>query len=256
MKTYLIYRHYFHNHKSYIGWTDKGINERLRVHETDALLIEKKEVLQKDRRKFHKAILKYSIENIKSEVLEICNTENEAKEREIYWISFFNSYKKGYNMTTGGDGGNCISHILNDPIKKEQWGKDISERTTGLKNPNSSGFTDQELIQIGKELYLEYGYWSHGNWTRLADKIGLPKSMSKNRFGGKFSNFRTLIANELDLTKLEPYKITKEHKQNLSKSASKYGWVTNKIENKMVLKEEIESYINQGFSKGRTLKKD
>lgn len=39
-----------------------------------------------------------------TEVLEICDS-SVLYEREIYYIKLFNSYRAGYNRTTGGDGG-------------------------------------------------------------------------------------------------------------------------------------------------------
>ena len=54
----------------------------------------------------HKAIRKYGIENFEFNILEDnLKDEKEMKEREIYWISFFNTYedKKHYNATPGGD---------------------------------------------------------------------------------------------------------------------------------------------------------
>ena len=50
----------------------------------------------------HCAIRKYGIKNFSFEVLEECE-ENQLNEREIYWISKFNSKIDGYNMTDGGD---------------------------------------------------------------------------------------------------------------------------------------------------------
>lgn len=50
----------------------------------------------------HTAMRKYGIENFTFEVVEQCKIE-ELNEREKYWIAFYNSYKKGYNGTEGGD---------------------------------------------------------------------------------------------------------------------------------------------------------
>ena len=49
-----------------------------------------------------KAITKYGVENFKFEILELC-TKEELNIKEIYWVSVYDSYKKGYNSTTGGD---------------------------------------------------------------------------------------------------------------------------------------------------------
>jgi group I intron endonuclease len=57
-----------------------------------------------------KAIKKYKRESFIKEVLEEC-TNDAVNGREIYWISFFNSTnnKIGYNLTTGGAGGDTTT---------------------------------------------------------------------------------------------------------------------------------------------------
>ena len=47
-------------------------------------------------------MLKYGIDNFSFEIIEKCS-QKELNEKEIYWISFFDSYRKGYNETTGGE---------------------------------------------------------------------------------------------------------------------------------------------------------
>ena len=51
----------------------------------------------------HKAIRKYGIENFTFSILEECSS-NELNEKEKCWISYYNSYKNGYNSTMGGEG--------------------------------------------------------------------------------------------------------------------------------------------------------
>lgn len=55
---------------------------------------------------FHAAIRKYGIENFTFEVIEEIATEDEANEREKYWIKEKRSHisEGGYNITFGGDG--------------------------------------------------------------------------------------------------------------------------------------------------------
>lgn len=48
------------------------------------------------------AMKKYGRENFSFKIIEECS-ENELKEKEIYWISYYDSYNKGYNATKGGD---------------------------------------------------------------------------------------------------------------------------------------------------------
>lgn len=53
-----------------------------------------------------KAIKKYGIENFKREIIEFCEDKNELNDREIYFISYFDSINKnkGYNILIGGKG--------------------------------------------------------------------------------------------------------------------------------------------------------
>ena len=52
--------------------------------------------------KFHRALRKYGKDGFIWEVIEEVDNDK-LNEREIYWISYYNSYKQGYNSTTGGD---------------------------------------------------------------------------------------------------------------------------------------------------------
>jgi group I intron endonuclease len=62
-----------------------------------------------------KALIKYGKENFTFEVIEECEVEN-LNDREIYWISYYDSYYKGYNSTFGGGG---TAHDLK--IDESEW---------------------------------------------------------------------------------------------------------------------------------------
>lgn len=49
------------------------------------------------------ALYKYGKENFIFEIIEECPQEN-LNNREQYWISYYNSFNDGYNLTLGGDG--------------------------------------------------------------------------------------------------------------------------------------------------------
>lgn len=53
----------------------------------------------------YKAFNKYGIENFTFEIIEEIEDEGLLSEREKHWITYYNSFEKGYNMTLGGDGG-------------------------------------------------------------------------------------------------------------------------------------------------------
>ena len=91
--TWCIYKHTSPSNKSYIGMTYQDPNVRW-----------KNGAGYSAETKFGKAIQKYGWDNFTHEIIEEnIQTLCEAKEREIYWIDYFDSYKNGYNSTIGGD---------------------------------------------------------------------------------------------------------------------------------------------------------
>lgn len=85
------------NGKLYIGKTLKSINERFNEHIRDS---------RKNRneiRPLYRAINKYGAESFKIEFIEEVD-DNISSEREIFWINHYDTFKKGYNATKGGDG--------------------------------------------------------------------------------------------------------------------------------------------------------
>lgn len=99
METWKIYKHTNKiNGKCYIGQTcRKNPNERWNNGKGYNGTI------------FAKAIKKYGWDNFEHEIIEDgILSEEEANEREMYWIEYYNSYAgvsggNGYNMTRGGD---------------------------------------------------------------------------------------------------------------------------------------------------------
>lgn len=85
------------NDKVYIGKTLSSVEKRWKEHLKDS------KNRRYEKRPLYSAMRKYGSKHFSIEVLEKCFTE-EASDREIYWIAYFNSYKHGYNATKGGDG--------------------------------------------------------------------------------------------------------------------------------------------------------
>lgn len=147
------------NGKIYVGQTVKSLKERFNKHCW--------RTTEKDR--YHldmaikKAIRKYGKENFTIELIEEVET-TKLDEREVYWISFYDSYNKGYNCTLGGQNGATRPTKLswieeNEVIEAKYLGfsiKEISEvynidRTTvhnifkrhSLKMPNKRNLEDR-----------------------------------------------------------------------------------------------------------------
>lgn len=81
------------NHKKYIGQSI-DIKSRWQQHRTRA---------QRDNYNsfLYGAMKKYGIESFNFIIIEEC-AEEELDEREIFWIAYYDTFKRGYNMTTGG----------------------------------------------------------------------------------------------------------------------------------------------------------
>lgn len=52
---------------------------------------------------------KYKEDSFKFDIIEQCD-KNELNDKEIYWITKYDSYHNGYNQTTGGDGMRGFTH--------------------------------------------------------------------------------------------------------------------------------------------------
>lgn len=63
------------------------------------------------KRPLYDAMNKHGVENFTIEEIEEC-LEEDACDREIYWIQHYNSYRDGYNATLGGDSKHYIDYDL------------------------------------------------------------------------------------------------------------------------------------------------
>lgn len=114
----------------------------------------------------NQAIEKYGIENFFKEVLEECNNEIELNEREIYWIKKLNARVRGYNIASGGEGGDTISqHPDKESIAKQQseWMME--------NNPMRGKTRSQESIEKWKDSFVgKYRGKKNSNYGRTHSK--------------------------------------------------------------------------------------
>ena len=114
------------NGKIYIGQTSKTVQERFNAHISKA----KAHV----NRYLYDAMNHYGIENFSAEEIEQCPKEM-LDEREIYWISFYKSDNKenGYNMTSGGGGGDTWYNNPHKDITRQKAKETKIKNGTWLK---------------------------------------------------------------------------------------------------------------------------
>lgn len=160
--------------KSYIGYTSKSLEERLHKHITNAL--------HGIDTKFYRYIRKYGPINIISKILAESSDVIYIKELEKKYISEFDTFKTGLNSTEGGDGGDFINSLSKTKYKK--FIKIRTELSTGIKNPNYSGYTDKDIISAAVEYFASNKKLILRHWFIFSKKKGLPVNYTKFRFDG------------------------------------------------------------------------
>ena len=145
----------------YIGLS-KNIEERWKKH-----CQKYKNPNDKEYKKYlYRAFRKYGIDNFTFEVIEECE-EKELCNREIYWISYYDSYANGYNETPGGeiicDGGeNHPNHKLTE--------KDIINIRTYYKNKARK----KDIYNLYKNKIGESGFskiWKGETWQKIMPEV-------------------------------------------------------------------------------------
>jgi group I intron endonuclease len=130
------------NGKSYIGQTIYKLKRRKRRHVSDSLNNNNKNNY------FHRALLKYGKNAFDWEVLSEGDFTIELlNELEIHFISLYNTYVNGYNLTRGGSGSSGRN------LSKEAR-KKISERMMGKNNPMYGRF-GEDNHRYGKKRSME-----------------------------------------------------------------------------------------------------
>lgn len=100
------------NEKIYIGKTGRTVEDRFAEHIYNST---REDITH---RPLYAAMNKYGTEHFFVEKIDECENDEEASEKEIYWITYYNSYQNGYNATLGGDGKAYLNLNENEIIEK------------------------------------------------------------------------------------------------------------------------------------------
>lgn len=117
------------NGMSYIGQTRFTVESRWRQH-----------IKAKDNVQIHVALQKYGSDNFTVETLEECEV-SDLDSREIFYISKFDTFKNGYNMTKGGSAYNPHRRYANGYIV-------VDSKYDEIKNLYLSGFSTSKISTL------------------------------------------------------------------------------------------------------------
>jgi predicted GIY-YIG superfamily endonuclease len=173
------------NGKSYIGYTTRTLNQRWDAH--------KSSTRQGSKFRFHSAIRKYGIDDWVFETLFESDSVDLCKNKEEQFISEMNltNNQFGYNAKPGGCGGWIVPNA-----KYNVWLEKNTQRSIGITNSNSTGYTNDELIDIALNVFSDLGrIVGHRTLVEECKKrdIRFPKSFRPFRFDGKYENMIKII---------------------------------------------------------------
>lgn len=159
---YIVYMHTSPNNKRYIGITSQKPERRWR----------KNGVGYKDHLYFWRAIQKYGWDNFKHDILYDNLTKEEAEQKEVELIAYYNSNNIdfGYNMSIGGESGSKgYKHT-------EEQRRQMSETRKGKGNGMYGKHHTVESIEKGRIKHLRENLSSDTIYKMSIAKKGKKRS--------------------------------------------------------------------------------
>lgn len=168
------------NGKAYIG-KSLNIEERFKTHKRKGF-----NPLDKEYEKsLYRAFRKYGLAKFAFTILEECLPE-QLNEKEIYYISKYNTYQNGYNETSGGDGNVDINGEKHHNHKLTE--KDVIDIRTRYANKERK----KEVYKLYQDKVSQSGFhkiWNGVTWQNIMQDV----YTSENK---KFHTHNTANAND------------------------------------------------------------
>lgn len=175
------------NGKRYVGWTNKTLEQRWKMHVRNALVRKRKFLLSEAIRKHGPGDEVWTLE-----ILQEVTTPEGAKLLEVKFIAEFNTNHlaggHGYNMTPGGDG--CV---LSGPANPFYGRKHSPETIEKIRQTIGDNLTGENNPQWGKrgELSPSWGKrHSHQTIERITTKTRGQKRTVEQRDRMRAANAR------------------------------------------------------------------
>lgn len=153
----------------YIGLS-KNIEQRIKEHFSHGINGKRKDDLDKP---LYRAFKKYGIDNFEWNILEECS-EDLLKEREIYWIKYYNTYenKEHYNETPGGD---CPGRNTIHLGEEHGMAKLTTEDVIFCRNEYSKGSRSRDIHNKYFKDKINYGgflrMWHGQTWKHIMPEV-------------------------------------------------------------------------------------
>jgi hypothetical protein len=100
------------------------------------------------------AIKKHGKENFIKEVLEVCDNHTELKQREKFWIEYYNAVDDSmyYNIRPGGDGGDVFTNNPNKELIRQKLSGENSSAFKHLKGKTYEEIYGVDAAKLKKEI--------------------------------------------------------------------------------------------------------
>ena len=212
---------------------------------------------------FVKALNKYGKENFKCKILKECYSREELNASEKYFIKLNEATNSSayYNISEGGEGHCC------EPWNKGKQG--VQERTAEMENALEKGRhlppsdkLKQKLSEYRKNVivsddtkeklrHLQLGKIcvNNGLTNKYIRQDELETYLNNGFVKGKL--FKNLDERTAKFKQTHYSKDNSEWKNKISNSIKGRIWVNNNIDQHQIKKEELDTYINNGYSLGR-----
>lgn len=182
------------------------------------------------------AIKKYGKENFQRDIIEECSDDKLLKEREIYWIKYFNSTNDniGYNISNGGDG--YYKYSDEDILKLYKKYGTIAETARILKADKSTiskrlqglgiNTYNTNILQINFKKEIVGKYESLAEAKRITN-LNLPQSINYKTSNYISNNYIWIYEKDYNILNLD--EIINHYKKYCHKKIEQYDLNCNYI---------------------------
>jgi len=220
-------------------------------------------------RKFYNALRKYGSENFKKEIIEVLPPIKKVlKEREDYYIDFYDSIKNGYNIEkqyntiTAHPDFERIRKQISDKAKLRKWIND-GEKNITICPENLQDFLDKGW-KLGRLKFTEKHRMELSNshkgqtltqkqkdaWCSGRPHTQETKDNMSKKLQGRYS-LKWYIEKYGEIEGSKKYHI---HHEKIANAWKNKIIVNNGMINKSIHKNELEQYVVNGWKRGRLWK--